>query len=62
MAEEIERELFYTTNEVEALFDLDVVTIMDLIIENKVTAKKVNDEWLISESSIKQYINEYRRT
>ncbi len=62
MAEKIEGELFYTTNEVEALFDLDVVTIMDLIIEKRVTAKKVNDEWLISESSIKQYINEDRQT
>lgn len=63
MPKEIEGEVYYTTNEVEVLFNLDPVTVMDLIMEKKVTAKKMNDEWLISAASIKEYFNmEERQT
>jgi hypothetical protein len=63
MPKEIEGEVYYTTNEVETLFNLDPVTVMDLIMEKKVTAKKMDDEWLISAASIKEYFNmEERQT
>jgi hypothetical protein len=55
MPKEIGGELYYTTDEVEDLFDLDPVTVIDLIKEDKLTAKKMDDEWLISEAAVKEY-------
>ncbi len=57
MPKEIGGETYYTTDEVEDLFALDPVTVIDLIKEDKVIAKKVDDKWLISEESIKGYLD-----
>ncbi len=55
MPKEIGGELYYTTDEVEDLFDLDPVTMIDLIKEDKLTAKKIGGEWLVPETAVKEY-------
>jgi hypothetical protein len=55
MPKEIGEELYYTLEEIEDTFGITPATLIDLIKQDKLTAKKMNDEWLISEAALKEY-------
>ncbi len=55
MPKEIGGELYYTLEEIEDTFGLTAATLIDLIKQNKLTAKKIDDEWLVSEVAVKEY-------
>ena len=55
MPKEIAGELFYTLEEIEDIYNITPATLRDLINEDKLTAKKMDDEWLISEAALKEY-------
>ncbi len=55
MPKEIGGELYYTLDEIEDILKTSPAKVLDLINENKLTAKKIDDEWLVSEAALKEY-------
>ena len=57
MPKEIGGEIFYTIEEIEKLLAMDRATLRKLISQNKLTAKEMDEEWLISETALQEYLD-----
>ena len=57
MPKEIAGEIFYTVDEVSKKLGIPPAILRDYINQNQLTAKKVDNEWLISEEALKEFLD-----
>ncbi len=57
MPKEIGGEILYTIEELEKLLAMDRTTLRELIDQDKLTAKEIDGEWLISEAALQEYLD-----
>jgi excisionase family DNA binding protein len=57
MLKEIGGELFYTLDEIEDLLAMSPAALRDLIDQGKLKAKKIDNEWLIPEAALREYLD-----
>ncbi len=56
MPKEIGGEIFYTLDEIEELLAMSPTTVRELIDQDKLIAKKIDDELLISNADLNEYL------
>jgi excisionase family DNA binding protein len=56
MPKEISGETFYSISEVAERLGVSLITVLDLIYEETLPAKKIEDEWLISEEALREFL------
>ena len=56
MPKEISGEIFYSVDEVAEILRVSPNIVLDFINEDKLTAKKIEGEWLISEEALKEFV------
>ena len=57
MTKEIAGEIFYTVDEISKKLGIPPAILRDYINQDQLTAKKVDDEWIISEEALREFLD-----
>jgi hypothetical protein len=57
MPKEIAGEIFYDIDEITEILKITPAILRDYINQDKLTAKKIEDEWLISEEALREFLD-----